>query len=78
MDSFKKNVESNLSLGQDGLVGSDFLLDTSQGSFVLSDVTTGLGFLVSTIGLQFRQLGHPRTGRKTTKKFRCKHAKREI
>lgn len=46
----------NLSLGQDGLIGSDFLLDPRQGSLVFSDVTTGLGFLVSTISLQFRQL----------------------
>jgi hypothetical protein len=54
--SIVEQTSTNLSLGQDRLIGSDFLLDTGQGSLVLSDVTAGLGFLVSAVGLQFRQL----------------------
>jgi hypothetical protein len=58
LESFQwlNKTSTNLSLGQDRLVGSDFLLDTGQGSLVFSDVTAGLGFLVSAVGLQFRQL----------------------
>ena len=45
-----------LSLGQDRLIGANLLLDTGQSPFVLSGIGVGLHFLVSTVGLQFRQL----------------------